>query len=186
MSTPRRFRLASHDGAHVVGLAADAAPERVVGIADDAELGGDDDAVAPALDGLADQDLVGVRAVDVGGVEQRDAEIEGAMDRGDAFGLVGRAVELGHAHAAEAEGGHGEWAEMTGVHGGNQSIQVNGPRGIRAASNAGSAWCRSAGPSVAVASGVTPEPGQHDPPDVAGRPAELPQIADRRGVMRLR
>ena len=104
-------------GAHVLGLAADPAPERVVGIADDAELGGDDDAVAPALDRLADEDLVGVRTVDVGRVEERDPEIERAVDRGDAFGLVGRAVELGHAHAAEAEGGHGERAEMTRVHG---------------------------------------------------------------------
>ena len=104
-------------GAHVVGLAADAAPERVVRVAHDAELGGDDDPVAPALDRLADEDLVGVRAVDVGRVEERDPEIERAVDRRDAFGFVGRAVELGHAHAAETEGGHGEGAEMTHVHG---------------------------------------------------------------------
>ena len=86
-----------------------------------------DDAVAATLDRLADQDLVGVGAVDVGGVEERDAEVEGAVDRRDPFGLVGRAVELGHAHAAEAEGGHGEGAEIAGLHGVCQGIQVNGP-----------------------------------------------------------
>ena len=114
--------------------------------------------VAPALDRLADEDLVGVRAVDVGGVEERDPEIERAVDRRDAFGLVGRAVELGHAHAAEAEGGHGERAEMTRVHV-IQGIQVNGPRGIRAASNAGSASCSMARPSIVDAGGVTPSQG---------------------------
>ena len=30
------------------------------------------------------------------------------------------------------------------------------------------------------------EPREHRPPDIAGRPAQLPQIADRGGVMRLR
>ena len=129
------------------------------GVAHDAELGGDDDPVAPALDRLADEDLVGVRAVDVGRVEERDPEIERAVDRRDAFGLVGRAVELGHAHAAEAEGGHGERAEMTRVHGDVRAFQVNGPRGIRAASKAASAWCRIASPSVAPAGGVSPSQG---------------------------
>ena len=36
-------------GAHVLRAAADAALRRVVGITDDAELGGDGDAVPPAL-----------------------------------------------------------------------------------------------------------------------------------------
>ena len=55
----------------------------------------------------ADQLLVGERAVDVGGVEERDAELERAVDRRDRLVVVARAVELGHAHAAEADGRDG-------------------------------------------------------------------------------
>ena len=40
-----------------------------------------------------------------------DAELERAVDRGDRLVLVARAVELGHAHAAEAEGGDGRALE---------------------------------------------------------------------------
>ena len=43
---------------------------------DDAELRRDDHLVAPARDGLAHGVLARVRAVDVGGVEQRHAEVE--------------------------------------------------------------------------------------------------------------
>ncbi len=42
-------------------------------------------------------------AVEVAGVEQRDAGIERGVDGGDALAAVGGAVEVGHAHAAEAE-----------------------------------------------------------------------------------
>ena len=68
-----------------------------------AELGGEDDLVAAAGDRPADQLLVGERAVHVGGVEEGDAELERAVDRRDRLGLVAGAVELRHAHAAEAE-----------------------------------------------------------------------------------
>ena len=56
---------------------------RVVGVADDAELGREEDLVAAAGDRPPDQLLVGVGAVHVGGVEERDAELEGAVDRAD-------------------------------------------------------------------------------------------------------
>ena len=78
---------------------------RVVGVAHDAELGGEHHLVAPAGDRAADELLVRVRAVDVGRVEQRHAELERAVDGGDRLFVVARAVELGHAHAAEAERG---------------------------------------------------------------------------------
>jgi hypothetical protein len=42
--------------------------------------------------------------VEIAGVEQRDAGIERGMDRGDALVAIGRPVDLGHAHAAEAKG----------------------------------------------------------------------------------
>ena len=74
-------------------------------IAHDAELGREHDAVAPAADRAADQLLVRERPVHVGRVEEGHAELERAVDRRDRFGVVAGAVELGHAHAAEAEGG---------------------------------------------------------------------------------
>ncbi len=75
--------------ADVVGLAVDGADAGVAGIADDAELGGEHDLVAPALDGASDEFFVG-GAIHVGGIEEGDAEFEGAMDGGDGFVVVAR------------------------------------------------------------------------------------------------
>ncbi|CAN5572169.1 hypothetical protein BH20ACT19_BH20ACT19_07730 [soil metagenome] len=86
--------------AHVLGLAVDPEHRAVLG-ALVAELGGEHDLVPAALDRPADEALVGERPVHVGGVEERHPELERAADRGDRLVLVGRAVELGHAHAAE-------------------------------------------------------------------------------------
>jgi hypothetical protein len=86
-------------------------------VADVAELGGEHDLVTTPLDCLADEPFVGERAVHVGGVEEGDAEVEGAMDRRDRLCIVAPGVEVGHAHAAEAEGGDGErGAERTLLH----------------------------------------------------------------------
>jgi hypothetical protein len=74
------------------------------------------DRVAAVADRAAHQLLVAERAVDVGGVEKADAELEGAVDRGDRLGVVGGPVELGHAHAAEAEGGDLEPGAAEGAH----------------------------------------------------------------------
>jgi len=49
--------------------------------------------------------LVGVGAVHFGGVEEGDAEIDGAVKRADRFILVAGAIGETHAHAAEADGG---------------------------------------------------------------------------------
>jgi hypothetical protein len=68
-----------------------------------AELGGQHHLVAPVGDGTADQPLVGERPVDVGGVQEVAAEVQGAVDGGDRLALVGRAVGLAHPHAAQAE-----------------------------------------------------------------------------------
>ena len=71
---------------------------------DVAELRREHDLVAAALDRLADERLVlaGLRAVDVGGVEEGDAELERPVDRRDRLGLVRLAVPGRHPHAAEA------------------------------------------------------------------------------------
>ena len=104
---------------HVVRAAVDAAHARVVGVAHDAELGGQHHLVAAVGDRPPDQLLVGARAVHVGGVEQRDPEVERAVDRRDRLGLVGAAVELRHAHAAQALRRYGQAlrAERALLHG---------------------------------------------------------------------
>ncbi|MCY1246514.1 hypothetical protein D9M72_597540 [compost metagenome] len=61
--------------------------------------------IALADDGFADQFLIGMRAVHVGGVEQIDAQFQRPVQgcRGLAGVDAGR-VEIGHAHAAQADG----------------------------------------------------------------------------------
>ncbi len=103
---------------HVLGPAAD--PDEIpVGFSHDAELRRHDDPVAPPGDGAADEFLVGADAVDVGGVEQRDAAVERPVNGGDRLVLVPPAVEFRHAHAAETDGGRFELAEPTLLHGGS-------------------------------------------------------------------
>ena len=90
MSMPSRRSDASHASRTYAGVAAD---RRVVGVvADraDAELRRDDHLVAPAPDRAADQLLVGERAVHVGGVEERHAEVERPVDRRDRLVVVAR------------------------------------------------------------------------------------------------
>jgi len=80
----------------------------------DAALGREDHLVPPVRDRAADDPLVLTEAIDVGGVDQRDAEFERAVDRGDRLGLVHRAVNTArlptvraaHAHTAQALGRH--------------------------------------------------------------------------------
>ena len=86
---------------HVLRSAGDA-EELAVLAAHVAELRREHDLVAPARDGPTDEALVGEGAVHVRGVKESNAEVEGALDDGDRLGVVGRAVELAHAHAAES------------------------------------------------------------------------------------
>src|SRR5438270_62228 len=65
-------------------------------VADVAELRGEHDLVTTPLDGLTDEALVGERAVHVGRVEEGDAKVERAMDRGDRLGVVAPRIEVGH------------------------------------------------------------------------------------------
>ena len=99
----------------VVVLAADD-PVRVAAGPVDAELRGQLHLVAAARDAAADQHLVVAGAVDVGGVEEGDAEVQGAVDGRDRLVPVGGAVPLAHPHAAQALGGHGQLAECGGAH----------------------------------------------------------------------
>jgi hypothetical protein len=81
------------------------AEEAPVRIAQPAELDRDLQIVAaPAGKRFTDQHFVVAHAVEVAGVEQGDAGIERGVDGGNALAAVGGAVEVGHAHAAEADG----------------------------------------------------------------------------------
>jgi len=86
--------------AHVGGVATNA-EELALVAAYVAELGGDHHAVAAIGDRATDELLVRERAVHVRRVEQRHPQLERAVDRGDRLALVGRPIELGHAHAPE-------------------------------------------------------------------------------------
>ena len=88
---------------HVVGPAVHAVrPARVLRLA---ELGGEEDLVADALQRLADHRLVVAPAIHVGAVEMRDAEIDGVADQLDGLRVVRVAIDAGERHAAEADGG---------------------------------------------------------------------------------
>src|SRR5882762_9758570 len=79
---------------HVVGLPADATGAGIAGIADNSELCGQYDLVAPALDRTSDELFVRVWPVDVGGVEKIDAEFERAMNGRDRLGVIASGVKL--------------------------------------------------------------------------------------------
>ena len=80
------------------------------------ELGGDHHLVADRRQGLADELLVGERAVHLGGVEEGDAEVDGGADEGDAVLLAdGGAVGVAESHAAEADRGYLESAGAEGA-----------------------------------------------------------------------
>jgi hypothetical protein len=85
------------------------------------ELGGDHDLPAKRRQRFADQFFIRVGAVDLGRVEERDAALDGGGEQGGHLALVlGRAVRVAHAHAAEAERRDFEagGAEFAGLHGG--------------------------------------------------------------------
>src|SRR5918994_1151792 len=52
-----------------------------------------------------DERFVCANTVNVGGIEEVDAEFQRAMNDADRRGVLGGAVEIGHAHAAEANRG---------------------------------------------------------------------------------
>ncbi len=65
----------------------------------EAELSGDHDLLAAPLQRLAEQFLVDEGAVDFCRVEEGHAKVDGAVDRGNRLGIIGRAVGLAHPHA---------------------------------------------------------------------------------------
>jgi len=107
--------------AHVLGRAVDRAERRKVAghrVGPDVagELGRDHIVLAMPLDGVADEHLIGHRAVQLRGIEEVDADLERMADRRRRLVLVGRAVERRHSHAAQPEGGHLERAKLACLH----------------------------------------------------------------------
>ena len=93
-------------GAPRVGGAAVAAGDRSVRGDSEAELRGDLPALASAGERPGDEFLIGVRTVDLGRVEEVDAELEREVERRQRLAGVARggaAIGPGHAHAAQAE-----------------------------------------------------------------------------------
>ena len=96
-----------HRAADVVRLTGQAGLA-AVGVERETELGRDDHLVADRGERLAGQFLVDVRAVHLGGVEERDTAVDGGPQQLDHLAAVAgvRAEALAHAHAAEPERGH--------------------------------------------------------------------------------
>jgi hypothetical protein len=88
-------------------------------IAQRTELDAQDHLVAIVLgERLADQELVVPHAVVVPGVEQGHARVQRGADGRDAFRVVGWPIEIGHAHAPEADRRHHgtRRAQLTALH----------------------------------------------------------------------
>jgi hypothetical protein len=79
-----------------------------VGVGDETELGGHHHLVATVADGPADQVLAVERAVDLGGVDVGDAQVQGAVDGADRLGVVeapAGGVGARHRHRVQTDPG---------------------------------------------------------------------------------
>ena len=120
-SVPSRLQGALDRGADVRRAAVDDAGA-AAGVGDEAELRRHHDLVAAALDGRADQFLAVERAVDLGGVDVGDAQVQRAVDGADRLGVVEASadgVEAGHGHGAESDAGDVQTAERNVLHAGS-------------------------------------------------------------------
>src|SRR5882757_1977725 len=82
-----------------------------------AELGGDHDLVADGRQRFPEQGFVGPGTVDLGRIEQGDAEVVGAANDADALGLFRRlAVGRSEAQCPKAEFGHLQGAQLSSAH----------------------------------------------------------------------
>ena len=90
-----------------VGRAAVDDAGAAAGVGHQAELRRHHDLVAAALDGPADQFLVEERAVDLGGVDVGDAQIQRPVDGADRLGVAALpgVVVAGHRHGAQTDPG---------------------------------------------------------------------------------
>ena len=101
---------------HVRGVATHADATLGAGrIGDDAELRREGDLVAAVREQPGDQPFVVARTVDVGGVDERDADVHGVMQRGQRLGVVdGAAVHGRQRHPAESQSADGQIVAQQG------------------------------------------------------------------------
>jgi hypothetical protein len=100
-SEPFQARFTSR--AHVLGLTTDAAHMRTGGIADNRKFRCQEYLVAAAANRIADQNLVVAVPVNIGCIQEVDAQFECAVNRGDGFRVVAAAIEFRHSHTAQTE-----------------------------------------------------------------------------------
>src|SRR4051812_13282515 len=83
------------------------------GVRDQPEFRREHDSVAAALDGPADEFLVRIWAVDLGGIDVGDPQLERSLDRADRLGVAAVRIEVvaGHRHRAEPDAGDFESAD---------------------------------------------------------------------------
>src|SRR5574337_1107925 len=115
---PQPFQGRLDDGADVLRPAVQS-DDRAVLVKLEAKFAGNHHLVAHRLKRFADEKFVGEGAVAFGGIEERDAALEGGADHGDAVFAVGSSAEAkAQAHAAQPEGGYGEagLAKLTCFH----------------------------------------------------------------------
>jgi 2-polyprenyl-6-methoxyphenol hydroxylase-like FAD-dependent oxidoreductase len=98
-----------------------------------AELGGDHDLVADGRQRFPDQGFVGPGTVDLGSIEQGDAEVVGAADDAYALGLFRRlAVGRSETQDPKAEFGHLQGAQLSHAHLATP-IEPDGPSAVSGA-----------------------------------------------------
>jgi len=98
-----------------------------------AELGGDHDLVADGRQRFPEQDFVGPGTVDLGRVEQGDAEVVGAANDAEALSLFRRlAVGRSEAQDSKAEFGHLQGAQLSRAHAATP-IEPDGPSAVSGA-----------------------------------------------------
>jgi hypothetical protein len=97
---PQPFQAFVAALAHIVRLSVD--PQKLaVGSPHVAEFGSDNNIVALALDGLAEELLIGSHPIHIGRIEKIDTKLQGPVDGGDGFRIISARIELGHSHAAQ-------------------------------------------------------------------------------------
>jgi len=69
-----------------------------------AEFNGEQDLLALEMEGAGDEHLIVAHTVEVAGIDEVDAGIDGGVNGGEGFGIVRRAVDAAHSHAAEGDG----------------------------------------------------------------------------------
>jgi hypothetical protein len=89
------------------------------GVGDHAELGRHHDLVAAASNGAADEFLVGEWPVDLGGVQEGDAQVEGSVDGADRLGVVAAGAGVGgrHPHGTQTDAGDVQLPQLDVLHG---------------------------------------------------------------------